>query len=72
MRHMRRTRSRSRRGDGYGSSVIERARPEGLSEDEEEDLQDYDDLEDSNYEFDVQLKVWRRSRANIWRTPSFG
>lgn len=29
------------------------------------------DLE-GTYEFDVQLKVWRKSRANFWRTPSIG
>lgn len=23
-----------------------------------------------SYEFDVHLKVWRRSRANIWESPS--
>lgn len=43
-----------------------------MSEDEEEEAvsvaNDYNDFEnDQGYEFDVQLKVWRRSRANLWR-----
>ena len=25
--------------------------------------------EQEAYEFDVRLKVWRRSRANIWMSP---
>lgn len=51
-----------------------------VSEDDDEErhdtrrsrIEDYEDVEESrSYEFDVQLKVWRRSRANMWRTPSF-
>ena len=43
-----------------------------MSEDEEKEARsvpdDYKDFEnDQGYEFDVQLKVWRRSRANLWR-----
>lgn len=61
---MRRTRSRSRRGMAR--------RPEVVSEDENEDrVFGQDDGSEEGYEFDVQLKVWRRSRANMWRSPSF-
>ena len=46
-----------------------------VSEDEKEEsedtLQGTDGLDESTYEFDVQLKIWRKSRANIWRVPSF-
>jgi len=41
-------------------------------EDRPDPTEDFDDFQEGRYEFDVQLKVWRRSRANIWRTPSFG
>ena len=44
-------------------------RPEVVSENEEEDYEGSDD--EKTYEFDVQLKVWRRSKANMWRTLSF-
>jgi len=75
MRHMRRTHSRSRRINGFGGGTSRRQRPEVVSEDEKEEsegtLQGTDGLDESTYEFDVQLKIWRKSRANIWRVPSF-
>lgn len=50
-----------------------RRRDDGMiSEDEEMGIIGRADAEsEPAYEFDVQLKVWRRSRANVWRPPSF-
>lgn len=63
MRNMRRSRSRRRLGRSKVRSV-----PEVVSEDEQEEVVNQ---ESETYEFDVHLKVWRRSRANMWRSPSF-
>jgi len=73
MRHMRRIRSHSRRRHGNGAAARGKGRPEVVSEDEDEDrsvVGEDGNNEEGEYEFDVQLKVWRRSRANVWRTPS--
>lgn len=49
-----------------------------LSEDEEVHQQRatepkrQDSGEDNTFEFDVQLKLWRRSKANVWQAPDFG
>lgn len=66
-------RSRSRRRNGYGS-LQATSRPGVVSEDEDDAgaFEGQGSPEESEtYEFDVQLKVWRRSKANLWRTPSF-
>ena len=76
MSNTRRTRSRDRRRHGLGR-INGKGRPEVISEDEDEDWkeknvsQDASVLHENAFEFDVKLKVWRRSRANLWRTPSF-
>jgi len=73
---MRRTRSRSKRRHGYGAAVSGKGRPEVVSEGEEKRSVVGEDGSpgelEGRYEFDVQLKVWRKSRGNLWRAPSIG
>lgn len=72
MRHMRRPRSLSKRRHGYGAAARAKVKVELVSEGEEAENAAGDDgsLGQGRYEFDVHLKVWRNSRANVWRTPS--